>query len=393
MPKANTCPDCGPKSTGHFFRKTSIFFEWLFLPVLRPFEFLGEKFVSVFGLKNHDLLVNLLLIIRILKEAKIDEEDNLRMRLAAEEAERRGIVMRKLKFFSRSTVLCVAYFKERRLIFEQLPRPQGYYESLKWLDNKAVIREKFLKLGMPVAAGGRAFTLKKALRIFKTIGAPVIIKPHIGSRSAHTTIHINTVTELISAFRKAKQLSPWVVVEKELSGFVHRITFIGGKLFACLRREQPHVVGDGVSSIRELIFKENKNPKRDNTYFYQLPMDEKAEEEIRYHGFTWSSIPQDGQVVLLNQKAVGYLGSGLTDLTDVIHPANVEMFEKIDKLLATPLHGIDFMTTDISKPWQTIENCGVIECNSLPFLEMHHNPLVGQPRDAIGALWDIAFLK
>ena len=41
----------------------------------------------------------------------------------------------------------------------------------------------------------------------------------------------------IVAFKKARQLSPWVMIEEELTGYVHRGTVIGGKLIAVLRRE------------------------------------------------------------------------------------------------------------------------------------------------------------
>lgn len=347
------------------------------------------------GLQSIDRIGNFitkgLLHAGLLKEADISPDDSLRVRLAAEEASRRGIVMKRVTVLGRPTILYTARFKNKFLVFEQLPRPEGDYENLKWIDNKPVVREKLSALGMPLARGGKAFTKTRALEIFREVGAPVIVKPHIGSRSAHTTIHINTEAELKNAFDKAKILSPWVVVEKELAGFVHRITFIGGKLFAVIRREQPHVVGDGTLTVRELVEQENKNPKRDGTYFYPLRTDDQAEKEISYYGMDWSSVPAPGQTILLNQKAVGFLGSGLTDLTDVIHPDNVELFKKIDKLVAVPLHGIDFITIDISKPWHEISDCGIIEFNSLPFIEMHHNPLVGQPRDAMAALWDIVF--
>lgn len=389
------CPDCGPKPVNHTLQKAFIFFEWLTGPFMRLFEVIGNASRRVFGWQSVDRVANFLtktfLRIGLLKEVDICTADSLRVRLAAEEASRRGVVMKRVTVFGQPTIMYTARFQNSFLVFEQLPRPEGDYENLKWIDNKAVVRKKISALGMPLARGGKAFTKNRALEIFRAVGAPVIVKPHIGSRSAHTTIHINSEEELERAFYKAKILSPWVVVEKELAGFVHRITFIGGKLFAVIRREQPHIVGDGALTVRELVEKENKNPKRDGSYFYPLRTDEEALKEIAYYGMSWDSVPAPGQTVLLNQKAVGFLGSGLTDLTDVIHPDNVDLFKKIDELVAVPLHGIDFITTDISKPWHQISDCGIIEFNSLPFIEMHHNPLVGEPRDAMAALWDIVF--
>jgi cyanophycin synthetase len=396
MQAVNSCPDCGPNVPNHLTKKWFIVFDWVATPFLRMFEGMGRISTSLFGIKSTDGLASaftklLLNLGAFQKISEISPNDTWRTKVTWEEAKRRGIEMHKLKFFGLPTAIFTAAHKGKTIVFESLPRPEGDFEALKWMDNKAIMREKFKALGIPVARGGVAFTFKKAMQIFHEIGAPVIVKPHLGSRSQHTSINIANVAELERAFKKAKQLSPLVVVEKELSGFVHRATMIGGKFFASIRREQPHVVGDGVSTIAELIEKENQNPKRDGTYFYPLPRDAAAEAEIARQGYAWHSIPDSGKIVLLNQKAVGYLGSGLTDVTDVTHPENIKLFEKIDAVLGVPVHGIDFITSDISKPWQEVPDCGIIECNSLPFLEMHHFPLVGTPRNATGALWELVF--
>ena len=89
------------------------------------------------------------------------------------------------------------------------------------------MKEKFLKEGLPVAAGGVALTKNGALKIFNNIAKPVITKPNLGSRSRHTMIHIDTPVKLIIGFKKAKKLSPLVVVEEELRGYLFRGTLIG----------------------------------------------------------------------------------------------------------------------------------------------------------------------
>ena len=121
----------------------------------------------------------------------------------------------------------------KTITFDGLPRPEEMEsDSLKWMDNKGIMKIKFLKEGLPVAKGGVAFTKKKALQIFNSITKPVITKPNLGSRSRHTLIHIDTPEKLIYGFKKAKKLSPLVVIEEELRGYLFRCTLIGVNLSA-----------------------------------------------------------------------------------------------------------------------------------------------------------------
>ena len=76
-------------------------------------------------------------------------------------------------------------------------------------------------------------------------GNAVIVKPNLGSRSRQVRQH-HDLAALRHAFDKAKQLTPYPVVEEELRGFVFRITLVGGAIAGVMRREPPHVIGDGL---------------------------------------------------------------------------------------------------------------------------------------------------
>jgi cyanophycin synthetase len=158
-----------------------------------------------------------------------------------------------------------------------------------------------------------------------------------------------------------------------------------------MRREPPTIVGDGVHTVRELTEIENKNPKREGPIFHHITLDADTDEEIKRQGLTWDAIPAVGRVVTLSQK-VGRGSGGITrDVTDITHPDNKELFEKIGRVLADPLVGVDFIIQDIDRSWKDQKACGVIECNSLPFIDLHHYPYAGQVRDAAGALWNLIF--
>lgn len=300
--------------------------------------------------------------------------------------------MYEFRLFGIGHDIFVSEYKGDKRFFDVLPRPKDYDpKGLEWMDNKGEMKKHFSKAGIKVASGAVVHSKKKALKIFNSLSKPVITKPNLGSRSRHTTTHISDEKEFMKAFLKARQLSPWVMIEEELSGYVFRGTLIGGKLIAVLRREPAYVIGDGVHNIRELIEIENKNPLRHGPIFHQLHLDEEAEKELAHWGHTRETIPKKDEIITLGQKTSRAVGGGITDMTNIVHPDNKEMLEKIAKVLNDPLIGVDFIMDDVSISWREQPKCGVIECNSAPFIDLHHYPLVGEPRNVASALWDIIY--
>ena len=319
-----------------------------------------------------------------------DDETQLLALMLWNEANTRGITVEEVRLFDLPRNLFLAKMPSGEIIsYEGIPLPVRAEERVPWLDDKAELKKQFRKLGLPVAQGGSAATLGAALRLYRTLSAPVIVKPYSGSGSRHTLLHIATEEELKRAFLIAKQVCPAAVIEEELVGPVYRATVVDGKLAATLRRDQPYVIGDGTHTVSELVAKANENPKRSGPYFHKMQLDAAAEKELAWQKLTTSSIPAQGQRVQLNQKINWGVGGTTADVTDVVHKDNVELFEEVARVLNTPMVGIDFIIEDITKSWKEQERCGVIECNSMPFFDNHHLPFEGEPRNVAKLIWDM----
>lgn len=368
----------------------------IFKPLLRPFDYLFRVVLPPASFSWFDTAGPLVLrtcaflrIGRFQKNIRADDSD--RTRSLWEEAKRRGIEMKEYRCGPIKD-LFIARFRGKTRCFDGLPRPVGpEAESLYWMDNKPLMRARFARAGIPIARGGSAFRERHGREIFHSLGKPVITKPYSGSRSRHTTIHIQSEQEFLKAFRTAKVISQKVLIEEELSGFVFRGTLIGGKCIAVMRREPPHVIGDGVHAVRALVLKENARPERKGPTFHRIATGREAEDELARQGLAWESIPPKGAFVPLNQKISRGVGASNSDVTELVHEENRRLLEKIGAVLRDPLVGVDFVIADVSRPWQKQKRCGVIECNSLPFIDLHHYPLNGAPRNVAGALWDLIF--
>ena len=66
------------------------------------------------------------------------------------------------------------------------------------------------------------------------------------------------------------------------------------------------------------------------------------------------------------------------------------MFKTIAETVDDPLFGVDIIMESMARSWRD-QPCGIIECNSLPAIDVHHVPLRGTPRDVAGAVWDMIF--
>lgn len=394
-----TCPDCGSVPTNHFLSRVSATVNHI-----RTRRHNRDKPKRKFRAIALHVLAHCtdsiaLFFIRCavaLRVGKIitepDEKTGSRAVFFWEKALPRGIEIKEFRLFGRPVNTYIATYKSKKIIFDGLPRPEGNLSTgLDWMDDKSAIRRHFIPLDIPMAQGGVARTREEVELLWRSTPKPMIVKPRFGSRSRHTTIHISTKEELEVAVRKAKELSPWVIIEQELRGLQYRGTVIGGTTVAVVRRDPACVFGDGKSTVHELLEKENKNPKRQGPVFHTIAVTKETLKELSLQNLTWDSIPKKNQFVRLGTKASRGSGGGTVDVTAQTHPDNVALFEKVADILADPIVGVDFIISDISQSWKKQDACGVIECNSMPFIDLHRNPLIGETQDVASPIWDMIF--
>ena len=60
-------------------------------------------------------------------------------------------------------------------------------------------------------------------------------------------------------------------------------------------------------------------------------------------------------------------------------------------MLGDPIVGVDFMVTDMARSWKEQPDAGVIECNSMPFIDVHHRVVSGRQINVAELLWNEIF--
>ncbi|OGY98793.1 MAG: hypothetical protein A2855_00730 [Candidatus Liptonbacteria bacterium RIFCSPHIGHO2_01_FULL_57_28] len=391
-----TCEECGMESVNHGLERFSLRVDSVFRKVFRPLDFAVNRIRPLFD-AGIDAIFPVLAagLVRFGLARRLDGPDARSSETAQAlwaEAAARGIEMFEVRLFNLPRRSFVARHKGRTLAFEGLPRPARVQRSILWIDDKAEVKRRFQRAGFPVPNGRSVLSEKGALEVFSKLSKPVIVKPQEGSAGRHTAAHIENETELRAAYRSARLVAPSVVVEEELVGPVFRATLINGELAAVLQRDPPQVVGDGRSTVAELVARENKNPLRRGPVFAEIQLGSAAaKRELARQGLKPDSVPAAGHKVQFHFKVNWGVGGISYDVTPEIHPDNAKLFKSIGAYLGEDIVGIDFIIDDIRRSWEETPPCGVIECNSLPLIGNHHFPYKGEVRNVAGAVWDMVF--
>ena len=302
-------------------------------------------------------------------------------------------------------------FKRKNFLFEGLPRAE-FLNSHKSqiIDDKYLVKKNLKKAGLPVLDGKAFwwFQKKKALKFATQLGFPLVVKPRKGSLSSHITTDVQDINSLIIAIDRAISYSPIFVIEKFLGpacgrvaggwrpqSYVYRATVIDFKKVFCVQQIPANIVGDGIHTIKELILIKNNDKKRGNsqqkdTILSKIVINETTEKLLQKRGYNFSTIPQKGEIIYLQRDSFLKLGGDLIEVTPLVNPDNLQLFQKVAKFFGTRLVGIDFLAEDISLSWK-IQSSAILELNSLPCIEMHHFPSSGKPQNVAKEILKMVF--
>ncbi|HET7436271.1 MAG TPA: cyanophycin synthetase [Thermoanaerobaculia bacterium] len=247
--------------------------------------------------------------------------------------------------------------------------------------------------GVPVPRGETCRTIDGALEIANEIGWPVVVKPLDASQGRGIVTNIKNEEELRIAFEDAKRHRATIVVERYLEGHDFRLLVIDRKFIAAAKRVPAHVIGDGVRTIAQLVAVANNDPRRGESHekvLTRIKIDSATERLLHLRGMTAESIPEKGEIVYLKTTANLSTGGTAIDVTDGVHPANIELAERIASLVDLDICGIDIVAPSIDTPLEQ-NGGGIVEVNAAPGFRMHLAPTEGKPRPVGEAVVDMLF--
>jgi hypothetical protein len=242
--------------------------------------------------------------------------------------------------------------------------------------DKSLAHELLTDLGIPVPehAVCDARRLGPALAFLAAHPGGVVVKPAGGTGGGiGTTASVRTESQLRRAVVFASRKSARVLIEALAHGDVHRVLFLDGELLDVVRREPPHVIGDGRSSVRELIERENARrlDARGRACPSFLTMTLDCVFELANGGRTLASVPAEGERVRVKATTNH---SGPAECHTVREPLAPEAVEELRRAVAATgirLAGVDVITPDVTVPLARSGGV-VLEVNGNPALHQHY---------------------
>jgi cyanophycin synthetase len=279
--------------------------------------------------------------------------------------------------------------RSRRIWTAETDRTSAIAEGIS--RDKDLTKSLLASCGVPVPEGYLVDSAEKACEAAEDIGYPVVVKPSDGNHARGVFTNLMTPAEVESAYAIAVEEGSGVIVERYVSGSEHRLLVIGGKLVAAARGETAKVVGDGESTIDQLIDAQiNSDPRRGLEEEYPLDIlslgdNPVARLEVTRQGFSGDSIPPAGREVLIVRS-----GNHTDDITDSVHPDTAAMASLAARIVGLDIAGVDLVCEDISQALDE-QRGAIVEVNAGPGLLMHLKPESGEPRPVGRAIVDQLF--
>lgn len=259
--------------------------------------------------------------------------------------------------------------------------------------NKELTKRMLHDAAIPVPMGDLIVDEEELKNVIKKIGYPIVIKPLDGNHGKGSSINVNDWVSSVTGLEHAQKYSKKVIVEKYITGYDFRVLVINNKMVAAARRVPAHVVGDGESNLEKLIERENQDTRRGyghENVLTEITVDKDTLELLEKLQYTLETVPQRGEVVYLKSTANLSTGGTSIDVTDMVHPENITMAERISKIIGLDVCGIDIMAENLTQPLK--ESGGaIIEVNAAPGFRMHLAPSEGLPRNVAAPVVDMLY--
>lgn len=245
-----------------------------------------------------------------------------------------------------------------------------------------VVQEEMRARGLSVAEAV-SFTPQDpspALDLIARTG-PCVVKPARGTAGGDgVTVGVGP-RELPLALMAAGRFSGGLIAERWVAGYLFRLLLLDGEVVDIIRDDVPHVVGDGSSTIAELMIAENRRREaargRLGLSYWEFDLDTAI--TLRREGHHGRDVLSSGVSVPVKSVTNDRRVEDSRTFRKEVHATVLEQAREAAAVVGLRLAGVDVVAPRIDRPLS--ETGGVLlEVNGAPGIHRHY--LVSQPTDA-----------
>ncbi|WP_418791319.1 cyanophycin synthetase [Phosphitispora sp. TUW77] len=305
------------------------------------------------------------------------------------EAVKRGIPVMRL---GEGSVLQLGYGKNQQKVVATITG-QTRCVGVDIASDKVLVKHLLAESGIPVPWGGVAQNELQAFEIARKINDAVVVKPFDGNQGKGVALNLTKREEIAGAMEAALKISPKAIIEKHIKGKHYRLVVVGNRVVAAAERIPAFVVGDGQSTVKQLVNLVNMDPMRGENHekpLTKIKIDPIVIMVLAKKGLSPNSVPREGEIVYLRENANISTGGIAVDATGRVHSDTLQMVLRAVRLVGLDVAGVDLVVREIDQPLLP-DNGALIEVNAAPGIRMHHYPAKGPVRNVAGAIVEMLF--
>jgi len=242
--------------------------------------------------------------------------------------------------------------------------------------NKVVTKSVLAACDIQTPKGITATSFQNAVSLIqeKNLRYPLICKPVDGSLAQGVTWDIQSTQELRAAVSYAKNAygkRPGVkfIIEEMFVANEYRVLVFNKKVLSCVHKIPAGIIGDGTSSIEELITRFNMKRMPG----FEIRMDKTVKETLKTHLLSLRSVLPKNHFFKLRNNLNMSDGGRAIECTKEMHSSFKDICVRAIEAVGLTYGGVDFFAHDIASPKSAYV---IIEINPNPFYNMHEKPLV-----------------
>jgi GNAT-family acetyltransferase (TIGR03103 family) len=283
-------------------------------------------------------------------------------RLIVDEARRRGISVEVLD--AAAGIFKLRHAGHEMLCRESLTELTGGV-AMTWCQDKVLTSRRLSSIGLPVPRQQVATDAETNAAFLRECGS-VVVKPALGEQGKGISVDVRSEDHLAEAVERAAAEGGHVVLEEFCQGQDLRIVVIGYKVVAAAIRKPAEIVGDGISTVAQLIERQSTRRAAATGGESRIPVDAETERCLAGQGLAYDSVPDNGQAVKVRKTANLHTGGTIHDVTAELHPVLRDAAETAARVLRIPVVGLDFLA-----PAPDSDQYVIIEANERPGLANH----------------------
>lgn len=217
--------------------------------------------------------------------------------------------------------------------------------------------------------------------------APLVVKPNDSSSSKGLTLNITTSHQLQNALNVARAVKKSnILVQQQVSGDELRFIVVKGEIIAAFLRQTPRVIGDGKSSVADLIKRENK--QREQLVFPYISYPQLTAAIIDPAFFGDERVLAEGEVLELSRATMIREGCSVYEVLNQVHPSYLQEIKRLVKDFKTPFFVADFLIADFTSEAR-YNNYWFLEFNASPALKLFYGSRDGEMFNVVPLVADL----